>query len=249
VLTLYIKWVDIDMRGVQDQDLTHYQSINDFFLRKMDPRSRPTAKTCLVAPADSYTYHFGMVDDERVIRDVKGFNYSLSAFFGKDVANNVHDLIEQKNNSAMWYIICYLSPADCHRYFAPADITLNFRRHFTGRLQSVVDSELFDVNERMLVTGEWKYGFFSLTAVGAIHVGEIDFYFDDRHTNIKKDTVGTHDDKSYKPPVKKEKGEAFGQFACGSVIVLVFQAPLSFKFTISKGDKFQYGQAIGDCSE
>lgn len=58
---------------------------------------------------------------------------------------------------------------------------------FLGRLLSVNErnvqriADLFDINERILVAGEWKYGFFSMTAVGAFHVGEIELDFDVSH--------------------------------------------------------------------
>ena len=37
---------------------------------------------------------------------------------------------------------------------------------------------LFNYNERVLYVGNWKYGFFSLTAVGATLVGSINVHFD-----------------------------------------------------------------------
>lgn len=37
---------------------------------------------------------------------------------------------------------------------------------------------LFNHNERVALTGTWKYGFFSFTAVGAYNVGSIDLNFD-----------------------------------------------------------------------
>lgn len=38
--------------------------------------------------------------------------------------------------------------------------------------------ELFCLNERVALLGQWQHGFFSLTAVGATNVGSIRIYFD-----------------------------------------------------------------------
>ena len=38
--------------------------------------------------------------------------------------------------------------------------------------------ELFCHNERVVLTGDWKHGFLSLTAVGATNVGSIRIHFD-----------------------------------------------------------------------
>lgn len=55
---------------------------------------------------------------------------------------------------------------------------------FAGSLMSVNPGvarwikELFCHNERVVLSGEWRHGFFSLTAVGATNVGSIRIYFD-----------------------------------------------------------------------
>ncbi len=37
---------------------------------------------------------------------------------------------------------------------------------------------LFNYNERAVYTGRWRYGFFSMAAVGATNVGSINVHFD-----------------------------------------------------------------------
>lgn len=67
------------------------------------------------------------------------------------------------------------------RYFGKK---INVWLCFTGSLMSVNPGiarwikELFCHNERVVLSGEWRHGFFSLTAVGATNVGSIRIYFD-----------------------------------------------------------------------
>lgn len=49
--------------------------------------------------------------------------------------------------------------------------------------------ELFCLNERVALLGQWQHGFFSLTAVGATNVGSIRIYFD--QVSLLIDSYGT----------------------------------------------------------
>ena len=156
-----------------------------------------------VSPADGTLLHFGRVSNGKV-EQVKGITYSLSTFLGpqtwrksqfenlsnektldfNDYQKNLLINNNMKNKTKLYSCVIYLSPGDYHRFHSPANWTVNFRRHFAGQLLSVKPAfvngfpNLFSVNERVVYSGEWGYGFFSMTAVGATNVGTVKVYFD-----------------------------------------------------------------------
>lgn len=131
---------------------------------------------------------------------------------------------------------------------------------------------LFCLNERVALLGRWRHGFFSMTPVGATNVGSILINFDkDLRTNTVYETataaqetesVASRRRKRVKKATCYEanyakaskllggypllKGEEMGGFNLGSTVVLVFEAPKSFKFNVKAGEKVKVGQALGD---
>ena len=112
----------------------------------------------------------------------------------------------QRCKRSLYHVILYLAPGDYHHFHSPVDWDICIQRHFPGKLcgmampivQSCVKKKiqcpgelltvapwaakkmpgLFSLNERVVLAGEWEYGFFSFTAVGAYNVGSINMTVD-----------------------------------------------------------------------
>jgi len=163
-------------------------------------------------------------------------------------------LFSPSQSTNLYYIVIYLAPGDYHRFHSPVSWVCSSRRHFAGELYSVSPylqrtlPGLFTLNERVVLLGRWKYGFFSFTPVGATNVGSIKINFDRelRTNSLVTDTAADREaqkakergeqyvgfsEASYENASKVlggyalRRGEEMGGFGLGSSIVLVFEAP------------------------
>ncbi|GAA5974970.1 hypothetical protein JCM11641_006784 [Rhodosporidiobolus odoratus] len=167
---------------------------------------------------------------------------------------------EPKEGNKLCFAVVYLAPGDYHRYHSPTNWVVERRRHFAGELFSVSPwmvgklADLFVLNERVALLGRWRYGFFSFIPVGATNVGSIRVNFDSSlRTNSPRRPVvpGTFSEATYAnasqllggQPLRA--GDEIGGFWLGSTIVLVFETPSSFEFTIKNGEKVKVGQTMG----
>ncbi|AMD19406.1 HBR505Wp [Eremothecium sinecaudum] len=164
-------------------------------------------------------------------------------------------------NTQLYFAVIYLAPGDYHHYHSPVNWVCKLRRHFPGELFSVSPyfqknfPKLFILNERVALLGHWKYGFFSMTPVGATNVGSIKLNFDkdlvtnsksNRHTKPNTCYEATYETASkILKGVPLEKGEEMGGFMLGSTVVLCFEAPSTFQFEIKLDDVVKIGQPLG----
>ncbi|XP_063769143.1 phosphatidylserine decarboxylase proenzyme, mitochondrial isoform X3 [Pseudophryne corroboree] len=265
VYSLYIWTFGVNMKEAAVEDLHQYRNLSEFFRRKLKPQARPVCDShCVISPSDGKILHFGRVKNCEV-EQVKGVTYSLESFLGPQTWTDSvpfsktsfqDQLVTQKGNE-LYHCVIYLAPGDYHCFHSPTDWNVYHRRHFPGSLMSVNPGvarwikELFCYNERVVLTGGWKHGFFSLTAVGATNVGSIRIYFDrDLQTNSPRYSKGSHNDVSYvtnnnQDGIVMRKGEQLGEFNLGSTIVLIFEAPKDFNFKLKAGQKIHFGEAVG----
>jgi phosphatidylserine decarboxylase len=169
-----------------------------------------------------------------------------------------------KTPTALYYCVVYLAPGDYHRFHSPVSWVVESRRHFAGELYSVSPylqrtlPGLFTLNERVVLLGRWRWGFFSYTPVGATNVGSIVLNFDKelRTNSLLTDTAA---DRAAEEASKRgepysgfaeatyygaskllgghalKRGEEMGGFRLGSTIVLVFEAPKGRRPSFDEG--------------
>ncbi|KAI5867182.1 phosphatidylserine decarboxylase [Durotheca rogersii] len=164
-------------------------------------------------------------------------------------------LLSPDERTALYYAVVYLAPGDYHRFHSPANWVVERRRHFAGELYSVSPylqrtlPGLFTLNERVVLLGRWRWGFFSFVPVGATNVGSIAVNFDRelRTNSLLTDTAAARAaehaaargepyhgfaEATYRAasPVlggyALRRGDEMGGFKLGSTVVLVFEAPV-----------------------
>lgn len=165
-----------------------------------------------------------------------------------------YDLIAPEKKNALYYAVVYLAPGDYHRFHSPTNWVVERRRHFAGELYSVSPylqrtlPGLFTLNERIVLLGRWRWGFFSYIPVGATNVGSIKVNFD-RELRTNSLTTDTAADRAAEEAAERgepytgfseatygaasavlgghaiKRGEEMGGFQLGSTIVLIFEAP------------------------
>ncbi|EGG17610.1 hypothetical protein DFA_08606 [Cavenderia fasciculata] len=235
-----------------EKPFKEYKSMGEFFCRHLKDGARPIDQTAaMVSPVDGRIIYCGKID-EHSLEQAKGLTYSLEEFLGSS------EFAKVKGKKNLYHIGIYLSPGDYHGIHSPAEWTIQDRYHFPGYLFPVakvaVDNirGLFALNERVVLTGQWKHGYFSLTPVGASNVGSIVTEFDkDYLTNDPNEMKYENKEfyyKSYhKSPVKQHRGEELAFFKMGSTVIMVFELPegKSYNFDgLTPGQQVKLGQKL-----
>jgi len=250
----------VNLHEVPDP-LHEYPTLRDFFSRPLKEGVRTVAPEGLASPVDGRVVIFGEIQDDRV-EQVKGATYPINCFLGeKDRSSFMHAPSKKK----LYHCVLYLAPGDYHRFHSPVEWKIKERRHFPGTLFPISPSfarwipNLFALNERVVLSGEWQEGFYSLAAVGAYNVGSIALNFDKAlNTNavyrdwrcpnlefLSWNGLGTYNyNVCYDEHIDMSRGEEIGHFNLGSTIVLVFECD-EFEFNVKPGQRVLMGEKLG----
>lgn len=257
---LYAKTYNVKLEDMVKAP-SEYTSFVDFFTREVKPRNIDPNSKSLVAPADSKVLTISEVKENDILL-IKDIKYSMGEFltgnkeekFNSVELEGIKMTNQKKEKTKLWSAIFYLSPGDYHRYHSPCDFEVKNRKHIVGYLYPVKISyiektpRVYEDNERVALFGKWNKGLMTQVYVGATNVGSMTL----KHEGDKFETnvlspVGLDKTNSlaYPEPVSLKKGAEVGMFKLGSTVVMIFEAPESFKWDIKEGQAVRYGEVIG----
>ena len=190
IFGMYSYWFN-----VVSKDMVHpyhqYETINKFFTRTVKPRNIPVEENILVCPADSKVLKIQEITEDSVLM-IKNVKYSLGQFiYGEEKALSKEEIqkLKSKPENKLYSIIFYLAPGDYHRYHSHDNISVSKINHVPGHLAVVrikdLHNKTYTENERIILSGETKFGNYFYGIVGATNVGSMDLTFDSSvRTNI-----------------------------------------------------------------
>lgn len=139
-----------------------------------------------MCPSDGKILHTGKAPaGQGMIEQIKNVTYSVNALLG----DSKDQTRLESPNSFLHYAVIYLAPGDYHRFHSPTQWKMSELRHFAGTVYIGIAhccagemfsvspmlvsrlQNLFVLNERIVLMGEWKHGFFSMIPVAATNVG------------------------------------------------------------------------------
>jgi len=234
-----------------------YPSLAAFFTRQLVAGARVVDRgSRLVLPADGTLTFCGEYNGASTLQQVKGVRYSLASFLGRP-ATWRGALGRARHGRAMYQTVVYLAPGDYHRFHSPARWVVTHRTHIWGDLLSVAPpflsriTGLFHINERVVLEGEWRFGYFAMVAVGATNVGSIRLDWEPELVTNKTGQAQldiTEQSRIHKmrleTPLELQPGQSVGNFSFGSSIVLLFEAPQGLQFSAKAFSKVKYGEHL-----
>ena len=222
-------------------DLDSYQSIGDFFTRRLKMGSRIVDHRPghIVSPADGKILNSGRIENGTIIQ-AKGRDFSVADLLGSE-----SDAARFEGGS---WVTVYLSPKDYHRVHHPIEGQVNLARYLPGRLwpvnQAAVNhvDRLFCVNERLATFVESPMGLVTTVMVGATSVGHITVKFDEDLQTNKNSRGG---DYHYPEGPKVARGDELGTFHLGSTAIVLVESKAVVLDDLEPGQAVRMGSSLG----
>jgi phosphatidylserine decarboxylase len=228
--------VGVDWTEVGKQDISDYETFNDFFTRELVAGARPLDPDPLtiICPSDGRISQCGRVTTDRILQ-AKGKHFSVRSLLANDPSSKAFI-------NGFFHTI-YLSPRDYHRVHMPFGGDLQRMIHIPGRLFSVAPytvrqvPDLFARNERVASIFETTHGPMAVVLVGAMLVSSMETVWSGVVTPPRGRKV-THGDWSRRG-IQLSRGEEMGRFNMGSTVILLLPPT-----AVSSIDHYESGDAV-----
>ena len=201
-------------------EISHYQSYNDFFVRKLrdDAREVDWSDNVVISPVDGEIVDYGKIKDGQLIQ-AKKHKYSIIDLVGED---------DSRFFDEGFFITIYLAPTDYHRIHCPFDGEIINTKHLGTSLFSVNKSaqssipKLYIKNERSVLNLNSENFKYSLVSVGASVVGSIVPFWANEGLDSRKSLIESWNKGPEKNCMVK-KGDEIAHFRMGSTVILIFE--------------------------
>jgi phosphatidylserine decarboxylase len=228
VLGSFARAVGADLDEAE-KPLHAYESLNQFFTRRLRPGARrfPADDGVAASPVDGTLGQLGRIRGGHMLQ-AKGRRYSAASLLQDDA--------EAERFAEGAFLTLYLSPRDYHHIHAPTGGAVHAATHVPGVLLPVNASAvahvpgLFARNERLICYIDGPLGRMAVVAVGAYNVGRISAAWDPAWnappgasswvTNRRGLAAET---RRYRPRVRLRQGDDLMTFHLGSTVVLLFE--------------------------
>ncbi|WP_274363842.1 archaetidylserine decarboxylase [Paenibacillus thermotolerans] len=226
LLAKFASFYRIDIAEAE-KPLTEYESLNDFFTRRLRPDARPIDpdEASLVSPVDGLVVETGEIQAGKLL-PVKGQDYTAEQLLG----GSPHASRYERGT----FVVIYLSPSNYHRIHSPVDGTVLEWDRIPGTVYPVNDRgmrlmpQVLSSNARLVTYIRHPSGVVGLVKVGAMNVSSIQYA------------------RQEGPPESVRKGEELAFFEFGSTVVLLLEKHM---FTpdawLRAGAPVRMGQRIG----
>jgi phosphatidylserine decarboxylase len=183
-----------------EKPLAQYETLNEFFTRRLKPGSRPIDPdpAALISPVDGVVTAVGKATQGKLLQ-IKGQDYDVVQLLGGSPRSI--------NYREGHYIVIYLSPSDYHRIHAPVSGDIVESERIAGRVYPVNRFAMQHIrgvlssNERLITYIRHDGGELALVKVGALNVSSIQYIEPERR--------------------KLERGDELAMFEFGSTVVIL----------------------------
>ena len=233
----FIKKYQVNLDEAESANVEDYVSFNEFFTRRLKPKSRPISSAVVVAPVDGIVSQSGYIKDSQIIQ-AKGHHLEVSQLLAGE------SLSKLENGQ---FSTIYLSPKDYHRIHMPFDAKLLSMRYIPGSLFSVNRKTvnkvkgIFARNERLVCRFKTSFGEVVVVLVGAIFVGSMQTSWQGQITPPYGKLVKLYDYSDKKFELKK--GDELGRFNMGSTVIMLLPEGTP-ELKLHSGQILKMGQSV-----